>query len=150
MLNFEHNLLYYDYRFCHLKTAKTHGQVAPHKPLLLLSVIELVEAGKIDSPQIMLSDELVSTFNRNVQIYVPDVKHYHTNIGMPFYHMHSEPFWRLLPREEGVRPSVTSISGLRCHYVCAEMDNELFCILTDAENRVTLQTTLINTYLKHD
>ena len=39
MLNFEHNLLYYNYRFSHLKTAKAHGQVAPHKPLLLLAVM---------------------------------------------------------------------------------------------------------------
>ena len=150
MLYFEHNLLYYDYRFSHLKTAKMRGQVAPHKPLLLLAVMELVEAGKIDSPQIMLSDELVSTFNRNAQIYVPDVKHYHPNIGMPFYHMHSEPFWQLVPREEGVCPNVTSISGLRRHYVYAEIDKDLFNILTDVENRLTLQTTLIETYLKHD
>ena len=150
MLNFEHNILYYDYRFRHLKTAKTHGQVAPHKPLLLLAVMELVEAGKIDSPQIMLSDELVNTFNRNAQIHVPDVKHYRPNIGMPFYHMQSEPFWELVPRVEGVTPNVTSISGLRQHYVCARIDNDLFSILTDAENRVVLQKTLIETYLKLD
>ena len=150
MLNFEHNLLYYDYRFRHLKTAKTHGEVAPHKPLLLLAVIELVEAGKIDSPQIMLSDELVNTFNRNAIIHVPDVKHYRPNIGMPFYHMQSEPFWKLVPREEGVSPVVTSISGLRHHYVCAQIDKDLFSILTDAENRVVLKKTLIETYLKRD
>ena len=150
MLNFEHNILYYDYRFRHLNTAKTHGQVAPHKPLLLLAVMELVEAGKIDSPQIMLSDELVNTFNRNAQIHVPDVKHYRPNIGMPFYHMQSEPFWDLVPREEGVTPNVTSISGLRRHYVCAQIDNDLFSILTDAGNRVILQKTLIETYLKLD
>lgn len=150
MLNFEHNLLYYNYRFSHLKTAKAHGQVAPHKPLLLLAVMELVEAGKIDSPRIMLSDELVSTFNQNAQIFVPDVEHYNPNIGMPYYHMHSEPFWRLVPREDGVTPNVTSISGMRRHYVYAEIDKELFSILLDAESRVSLQTTLIETYLKHD
>ena len=150
MLNFEHDILYYDYRFSHLKTAKTHGQTAPHKPLLLLAVMELVEAGNINSPQIMLSDELVNTFNRNAQIHVPDVKHYRPNIGMPFYHMQSEPFWDLVPREEGVTPNVTSISGLRRHYVCAQIDNDLFSILTDAGNRVILQKTLIETYLKLD
>jgi len=150
MLNFEHNLLYYNYRFSHLKTAKAHGLVAPHKPLLLLAVMELVEAGKIDSPRIMLSDELVSTFNHNAQFYDPEVEHYHPNIGMPYYHMHSEPFWRLVPREDGVTPNVTSISGLRHHYLYAEIDKELFSILFDAESRVSLQTTLIETYLKHD
>lgn len=150
MLKYEHNLIYYDYRFCHLKTAKAHGQVAPHKPLLLLAVIELVANGKIDSSRIMLSNELVNAFNSNAKTHVPNEKHYHPNIGMPFYHMHSEPFWRLVPRDEGVTPNVTSISGLRRHYVCAEIDNEMFIILSNAENRATLQATLIQTYLKHD
>ena len=41
MLDIEHILDYYLDRFRHLKTAKTGGQVAPHKPLAKLRAREL-------------------------------------------------------------------------------------------------------------
>ena len=50
-----HDLAYYMQCFDHLSVNKKGGQLAPHKPLLLLAVIDLVECGIIRSPQIELS-----------------------------------------------------------------------------------------------
>ena len=150
MLEFDHNLLYYDYRFCHLKTAKIRGQVAPHKPLLLLAILDLVESKIITSPRVELSDELIYAFERNAQLYAQNVKHYQPNIGMPFYHMNSEPFWQLIPNRNGETPNVTSVSGLRRYYSCAKIDDKLFELLQNNDTVTALRTSLIETYFKKD
>lgn len=144
MLELEHNLSYYENCFCHLKMARTRGQVAPHKPLLLLAVIDLIEARIISSPQIELSKELIDAFERNSQRYAIG-ENYKPNIGMPFFHMKSEPFWRLVPKSDGFKPGVTTISGLRRYYDYAEIDHELFGLLKKADNISALRKTLIET-----
>ena len=50
--------------FTSLHTAKRKGYKAPHKAVLLLSVIDLVEEGAIDTPRIELSDRLERKFHR--------------------------------------------------------------------------------------
>lgn len=145
MNDIEHNLPYYESCFRHLKMAQTRGQVAPHKPLLLLAVIDLIEAGIITSCQIDLSDELVKAFERNAKLYADNIVHFRPNIGMPFFHMKSEQFWRLIPQSEGFKPGVTTISGLRRYYRYAEIDQELFDLLKNKENVSALRAALIET-----
>ena len=49
----------YTMLFSTLHTAKVKGQKAPHKAILLLTIIDLVEKGIITSSCIELSEELV-------------------------------------------------------------------------------------------
>lgn len=60
-----YDLQYYSNLFGHLHTARRFGRPAPHKAILLLSVIDLVENGTIKSPHIPLSDELIKAFDDN-------------------------------------------------------------------------------------
>ena len=48
-------LRHYIDTFSHLHTAKVKGYRAPHKAILLLAVIDLVEAKKIAAPRIELT-----------------------------------------------------------------------------------------------
>lgn len=121
------NILYYDYRFCHLSTAKHGDKVAPHKPLLLLSLIDLIETGVITSPQVELSKELQDAFQRNANLYTKGIEHYHPNIGMPFFYMRSEPFWKLVPKVDGVTPTANTIASLRRHYAHAKLTMSYSC-----------------------
>ena len=57
-------LSHYANAFSNLHTAKMKGHKAPHKAMLLLSIIDLVEEGTIASPRIYLSDELIDRFNK--------------------------------------------------------------------------------------
>ena len=88
---------YYSHHFAHLNVNKKGGQIAPHKPLLLLAIMDLVEQGIINSNRIELTDELVSTFDRKKRILTPNVRHFKPVIGTPFFHMQYEPFWQLVP-----------------------------------------------------
>ena len=48
---------YYTNQFTKLRVDRVHG-AAPHKPILLLSIIELIEQGKIQHNRIFLTPEL--------------------------------------------------------------------------------------------
>lgn len=56
-------LRHYIDAFSSLHTAKVKGHKAPHKAVLLLAIIDLIEEELIMTPYIDLSDELVERFN---------------------------------------------------------------------------------------
>ena len=67
--------------FDHLSVNKKGWQLAPHK-LLLLAVIDLVECGIICSPQIELSEALLTAFKLNDMRYMRHIAHFKPNIGI--------------------------------------------------------------------
>lgn len=149
---------YYRECFSALHTAKSKGFFAPHKPLLLLSVIDLVESGVIRSNCIELSDALVKAFKTNTAKYIGHSTLFSPNIGQPFYHMQHEPFWNLvLTAEElgmaadphavyGKKTVSYSLGSLRAAYRYAVIDQELFNLLQDEDVRAKLRVTLISKY----
>ena len=56
-------LRHYIDAFSSLHTAKVKGHKAPHKAVLLLAIIDLVEENMILSPYIRLTDRLNEKFN---------------------------------------------------------------------------------------
>ena len=57
------DLQYYAKKFAKLNVNKHRVRgAAPHKPVLLISVMELIEQGKMRLKQVPLSPELISTF----------------------------------------------------------------------------------------
>lgn len=162
------DLKYYSALFAHLNTANRLGRPAPHKAILLLSVIDLIEKGIICSPQIPLSDELITTFHDNWKRYLGALQLFRPDIGKPFFHMQHEPFWCLRDKEEAYTamasdftPTLTnaqkkelpignySTKSLRSTFYCAEIDNDLFHLLRNQKARGHLRVVLISTYLQN-
>ena len=85
-------LQYYAKKFQRLRVDRAHG-VAPHKPILLLSVIEAFAKGKITENQLELSETLNRTFLKNWS-YLGSPCH-NPDIARPFFHMKSGKFWHL-------------------------------------------------------
>lgn len=141
------DLAYYQRCFENLSVNKKSGQLAPHKPLLLLAVIDLVECGIIKSPEIELGEALITAFKLNETRFTRGIVHFKPNIGMPFYHMSGEPFWRLVPFNSGKAPNTYAISTLRTFYKCAVIDNELFELMSKPATAQQLRIILIDTYL---
>lgn len=76
-------------------------------------------------------------------------------IGTPFFHLHSESFWTLVPfvggeeTIEALRKGNPYATGtMRKHFRCAKIDRELFDLLNDEDVRAKLRTTLIVTYIQ--
>lgn len=91
---------YYLYHFAHLHTAKLKGKPAPHKAVLLLAVMSLIERGSISTPEIELTDELVDEFKKIWTDKLPESCPFSCDISKPYFHMQHEPFWRLIEHDE--------------------------------------------------
>lgn len=146
----------YTHQFAQLNANKdrTHWTAvttyrAPHKPLLLLSVIDLFAQGYIRQNFIELDDELMELFGLYWQAVNPPSKR--GDITMPFFHLHSEGFWHLLPQpgQESVLAAKRRTDGLkqlRQLVLGARLDDALYRLLQDEQSRHLLRTTLIQTY----
>lgn len=129
-----------------LKIDRAHGP-APHKPVLLLSVIALIERGKVKENVIRCTPELMESF-RN---YMSGLTNRHPNIALPFYHLKSDKFWHHHPnpgREEALRAArkVRTLSRLHELISHVSLDEELFVLLSDTVGREKIRQTLIRTY----
>ncbi|MBI1925912.1 HNH endonuclease [Candidatus Poribacteria bacterium] len=129
-----------------LRVDRAHG-AAPHKPILLLSVIELIEQGQIHENQIFISPSLAETFMK----YWTKATDRSPNIALPFFHLISDGFWHLhvntgYERALETARSIRAISRLREVVAYASLDDDLFLLLTDAHHREVIRQTLIRVY----
>jgi putative restriction endonuclease len=121
---------------------------APHKPLLILSVIDLIEEGKISHNFIELNPELGETFANYWGIIMPNSR---GKIVYPFFFLKTESFWHLVPitGKESILSSmkeVSSISHLLEFVSGAKLDDEFFTLLTNKINRDIIRSVIINNY----
>ncbi len=138
----------YLHQFTKLHRSMSNGG-APHKPVLLLSILELVGKGEIGNNRIAITPELVLTFKNSWSKVV--VTQHTANFALPFYHMKSEPFWRLVTNAGMIIPvtssnSIKSLSSLKESVAFAEIDKELFEVLQDPVQRTVLEEALLETY----
>ncbi len=135
--------------FSSLHTMKKLGKPAPHKALMLLSVIDLVERGIITDCRVPLSDSLEKQFKHNNTKLLGESILFQPRISYPYYHMRSEPFWQLVSHTGGQVQDISnySISNLRKNIAYARIDEELFELLKNPNVRAKLRVVLISTYL---
>ena len=85
-------LRHYIVAFSSLHTAKVKGHKAPHKAVLLLAIIDLIEEKLIMTPYIDLSDELVERFNDIWHKYLGTSAIFTPDICKPYFHMQHDLF----------------------------------------------------------
>lgn len=143
----EKDLNFYIRKFAKLKVNKRNGISAPHKPILLLSVLELIEQNKIQNNQIYLTPELIATFLKYWSNLV--TTNHQSNIALPFFHLTGDKFWHLAPNmsyEGSISSIKPSLSALRNAVRCAYLDNELFDLIEKTNSRFQLVNILIQTW----
>ena len=126
---------------------------APHKPILLLAVIDLVARGVITSPLIDVTGDLVELnelFNLYWRRIIPVTQI--SSIAFPFSRLHNEPFWELVPQPgkkitAATINNISSVSQLRAVAHGARMDEDLFHYLQQAGARNALREVLLSTSL---
>jgi len=138
-------LVYYARKFERLRVDRAHG-VAPHKPILLLSVLELFEREALCENRIELSDRLNQTFLKYWS-YLGSAQH-HPDISRPFFHMKSGKFWHLYARPgfEKILSSNTKLKTLaevKRTISHAYLDEDLFDFLQEPSTRESLRAVLV-------
>ena len=135
-------------QFTKLKRAHQFGG-APHKPILLLSILDAIEKGFIQNERIYITAELIALFRSNWTIWV---KTPHTmNFTLPFYHLKNEPFWKIVPKTNVIlsltsKHSIKSFSSLLQEVDYAEIDKELFIVLANKFDREILRSAILDKY----
>ena len=120
---------------------------APHKPFLLLSVMDLGAQGRIANNFIEPSQELVETFNGYWQLVMPLGRA--TSMAYPFFYLQRDGFWHLVPqpgRRAPKTPTTPSMAWLRRTFAGAKMDPALFALVYDPVARERLRQVLVESY----
>ena len=171
------NLRYYIDAFSNLHVANVKGYKAPHKAVLLLAIIDMIEDRQINSTRILLTEELEVAFGKIWNRYVGNSPVFIPDISKPFYHMQHEPFWwlkekmpgtikvanyepcdpfgkskkeRFAPKDKSKKElpnNSYSVSTMRQAFAYAEIDLSLYNILQNSDSRALLRVILINNYL---
>ncbi|GAA4465974.1 HNH endonuclease [Nibrella saemangeumensis] len=135
----------YIQRFRKLKRGGTQYGSAPHKPVFLLTLIELIEKNNISENRIVVSPELVGTFKENFALLVKTA--HKDDFTQPFFYLQSEGLWFVKPK-----PGVTIDSHIRSVQVLSErldyacFADDLYQLLLNIPTRLQLKTTLLDTY----
>ncbi|MEI6766897.1 MAG: HNH endonuclease [Bacteroidota bacterium] len=146
------NLAYYIHCFTNLRRDYSFGG-APHKPILLLSLIENVEQGLIVDEKIFITPDLVASFKSNWSNFV--ITKHTMKFAMPFFYMKSEPFWKLIPKSGydlivKAKYSLESFANLNSAIEYALLDKELFFCLSQRESREVLRLSILNKYFPYN
>ncbi len=134
---------------------KAYGK-APHKPVLILSVIELIEDGFISKNKIEITPELVATFQKLWMKLVPE-EGWQPRFFLPFFHLNNEKgdFWHL-ELAEGAKVALTgsyspkSLSTLKDSVKFAWLNADLFDLLMNPEQREGIRRMILKEYFKKE
>lgn len=137
--------------FQNLKRGVTKYGLAPHKPILLLSVLQAVRNQFISDTRIYITPELIFLFKSNWNQLVK-TQHVST-FSLPFFHLHKEKsgIWKLVPHPGyeailRVKESISSLSELNTCVQYAVVPNDLFELMKNEQSNLSLHHFLVETY----
>ncbi|RJR14592.1 MAG: HNH endonuclease [Nitrospiraceae bacterium] len=153
-----HPLEHYVRLFSNLRRAPgsiwpdTTKNQAPHKPILLFSVLDMAAIGQLPSNYIDISgdlNELNDLFHTYWNRVVPSGQI--SSIAFPFSRLHNEGFWKLVPKPGNAKDlswisNISTVSQLRDRALGAEIDKDLFYYMQDDKNRNMLRQALLQSY----
>ena len=139
--------------FRNLSTGVQNGKKLPHKAVLLLSILTLVENVTITENKIHLDKIIANTFASTWGEYLHNTKT--PSVWIPFWYMKSEPFWHFKAlADENILQNLLCFAGhpsvgqMRNVIKYAYVDEQLFSLMQDREESSKLKNALIETYLR--
>lgn len=130
-------------RLASLNVARTERRgLAPHKPLLLLAIIDMIDEGKLTAPWISYSPELFFRFSCYWQI-VYDRQRNRPEMRLPFHALggHRDRIWERFTEDQN--PSRSKETTRLCH-----MDASLWDALQDPVFRRAARIQLVAVYFE--
>jgi putative restriction endonuclease len=136
--------------FGDLNPNKAKGRISPHKPVLILTVTELITEGKITSNRIDINDRFLKELFSDywIQFAQPGDEF---NFIMPFFHLRTSSFWKLIPhrgKEQELREaeSIKSLKRINELVQYAELAPDLFGLLQNRSIAEQLMEAVMETY----
>lgn len=138
-------------RLYDLKRDASGGHERPHKPALLLAVLDLIESGAMTDNRIELSDALIARFREYFSVVAKGNDQ--PNVHLPYFHLCGDEFWHLEPRPgqppvyvPGHVSAPKSVAQLRREAAYAFLDVDLWRLIADPVSRDEVHEALIARY----
>ncbi len=127
----------------HVDKNKNHYTcgLAPHKPILLLSILLLKENDRVDLENIKIDLYLRETWSELWSCL--DYPH-PGPIYLPFYHMKSEGFWHIEYNEQVSRGQPKSVKQINKRIKRVYLDSSIITFFKEEKTREELINTLLN------
>lgn len=135
--------------FKKLRIDRAHGSPAPHKPILLISVLQTFQNRINLNQRVYITPELVAFFKSNWNSLV--TTNHDCRFALPFYHLTSDKFWKLIPTPgfENIlqlSASMRSFTNLNAAVDCATIDEDLYELMKDKKSNEILTHFLLDEY----
>ena len=138
--------------FANLSVGVVGGKKLPHKAILLIAIMNLIENGKMMDNKIPLEKTLVNAFTLCWRRYFDDTKV--PSVWTPFWYMKSESFWHFKSVEDDdllhgllAFAGHPSIGQMRPVIKYAYLDKALFGLLENDTCREKLKEILFKNYI---
>jgi putative restriction endonuclease len=138
-------------RLYDLRRDKRGSHERPHKPVLLLAILDLLDRGILRGNQVPFTEELESTFRRFFAVVrsrddQPTIEH-------PFYFLSGDGFWQVFAAgqseplyRKGFAGGAPSAAQLRRKSATGRFDESLWALMSDPMARHQLREALIARY----
>ena len=126
-----------------LNPASGRGQCrgkAPHKPLLLLCLVDMAEAGELRGRTFTRTANLVLRFKEYGSL-VSERWPTRLDLRMPFFYLRTQGFW------EGFTLEMAPAQSPESCFVC-ELNEEFFDLLGDADFRLKARLLVVSRYFE--
>lgn len=134
--------------FFKVKRASTTYGMAPHKPILLLSLLDLLDSGESLNNQFVVNADLVAAFHENWSLLV--FTSHTEDFTQPFYYLQNDKiggksFWKLHPKVGfTINSHIKSIQVLSDVLQFGSFSDEVFLQLIDSTNRMVLRELILD------
>src|SRR5690606_34682459 len=115
----------------------------PHKLIMLLAVLDLLDQGQLKDNHIYFDDALINNFEKYYRVYANDDDW--CQPGPPFFHLRSSSFWKHKVKEgkEAAYNALTTSGGgvkrIQDNIEYAYFDDHIFSLLVNERLRRELQ-----------
>ncbi|MBT0812974.1 hypothetical protein KIH41_16930 [Litoribacter ruber] len=135
--------------FSSLKRGSTKFGMAPHKPVLLMAFLEMVEKGMMVENRVSVDADLVGAFQNMWELLVQTL--HQADFTQPFYYLQNDKaakqaFWKLVPKPGySINAHIKSVNTLQevLDYGC--FADDLYELMLDQVSRELLRQTLLDT-----
>ena len=150
--SYEQCFKHYTKQIMSIRQAKIHGEIIVAKPVLLLAIIDGVEANVFRNNQFAINDWLEGRYKMLMSKYAKESQFEDlTGIEKPFWHLESDGFWHLNYQGERLSKSHTpSKAWLKENVKFAYFDEPLWILLQNRVWRMQLRDYIIEHKLTDD
>ena len=150
--DYEQCFAHYTKRIMNIRQAKIHGEVIVAKPVLLVAIIDGIEANVFTRNQFNINDWLEGRYKMLMQKYAKDSQFDDTTgIEKPFWHLETDGFWHLNYQGERLSKGKTqSKAWLKENVEYAYFDESLWLLLQNKVWRLKLRDYIIEHKLTDD